>query len=297
MITTAPRVDIHRPSAEQFDPEAYECRGVFDLGNDYGKDERARRAAVDAMLAAGFRFASHQQIGQCGHCGAYLRYAALLTHGDSHEMIYVGETCLAGRFESLTKAEFQRLRKAAALDSARARERSERVERIAALVTEHPVLADLTYPQLDDEHSPFVADVAARFRSSGYLSERQVAAVSRAIHREANDRVERATEQAACPDVAAPAGKVDLAGVVLSTRIQHGQFGAQYKMLLKVTTDSGAYRVWSTIPSAVMNAQQGPLSDLRGRSVRMRVTLSPSHDDPAFAFGSRPTQAALLPAE
>lgn len=135
-----PRTDIHRPSAPEFDPEAYAFFGCFDLNPEWG-DNGARIQLVNALLKEGYSFrgAPHGS-GQCSHCGAHIRYAALMGHEPTKTLLYVGETCLDNRFE-MTKAEFDRLRKAASLN----RERTAKRDRIAALLAEHPVLVWASY--------------------------------------------------------------------------------------------------------------------------------------------------------
>lgn len=137
-MSTMTRTDIHRPSAPEFDPEGYDFFGCFDLGEPM--DNAARVSTVSRLVSEGYRFTSVHGSGQCGHCGARIRYAALMGHRDTKGLIWVGETCLDNRFD-LTKAEFDTLRKAAALN----RERTAKRDRIAALLAEHPVLAWASY--------------------------------------------------------------------------------------------------------------------------------------------------------
>lgn len=163
--TMTRRTDIHRPSAPEFDPEAYEFFGCFDLNPDPmwgGAEIHARRELVSSLVKQGWKFTSVHGSGQCGHCGARIRYAALMGHTATKGLIYVGETCLDNRFE-LTKSEFDRLRKEASLN----RERSRKADRIAALIEEHPVLVWASYARnievaggvivyLDFDHNEFV---------------------------------------------------------------------------------------------------------------------------------------------
>lgn len=200
-MTMMVRTDIHRPSAEEFDPEAYICLGVFDLHPEDGDNAR-RQEVVRHQRELGYDLAPHQRergAGQCGHCGAHLRYAALLRHEISGELIYVGETCLLGRFESLTKSEFQRLRAAAALSS----ERRRLGARAAAQIECAPGLAEAVYVAgLADVASSFVSDVIAKLFQYGELSVRQVNAVVPAAGRDlarALDQITRAAELAADP--------------------------------------------------------------------------------------------------
>jgi hypothetical protein len=123
------RTDVHRPASADFYPELYRCVGVFDTQSEWPDDRVARIEAVNALIAQGYR-SGHGSSSQCGHCGAYIRYAALMAREDVHEWIYVGETCLGGRFE-MTKVEFDTLRKNAALNGERIARRA-KVEAVYA---------------------------------------------------------------------------------------------------------------------------------------------------------------------
>lgn len=134
------RTDIHRPSAPEFDPEAYDLFGVYDLSPDKDwPDDRVQ--VVSSLVDEGWSFAGapHGSF-QCSHCGTRIRYAALMGHRDTKTLLYVGETCLDNRF-SLTKSEFAALRKEAALNAER---RNLRAAREAFLV-DHPLLVWASY--------------------------------------------------------------------------------------------------------------------------------------------------------
>lgn len=194
-MTVMARTDIHRPSSSDFDPEAYDCLGVFDLHPEDGNN-RQRVELVRTLREGGYKLAAHQQArgsGQCGHCGAHIRYAALMAHEASMELIYVGETCLLGRFEALTKAEFQRLRQAAALNAERRRMADLATAQIACTegLAEAVFVAGL--PQVA---SNFVADVIAKLYQYGGLSPRQLAAVIPAAGRDLTRALAAATQVA-----------------------------------------------------------------------------------------------------
>lgn len=280
MISTA-RTDIHRPSAPEFDPTDYTCAGVFDLHPDAFQGPQ-RMAAVNELLGAGYRRGGVHPLGQCSHCGAYLRYTALMTHEPTRTYLWIGEQCLGNRFELESKEEFAALRKAAALN----RQRAAKVERIAELVAEHSVLGQLIDSACASAYGDFIADVAYRFRSNGELSQRQIEAVERIIPQQ----IERAHEQAlrmdaewGAPVVPAPAGRMVVTGEVLSTRWQDNDFGGCFKMLVKATE---GYRVWVTVPA--------DLDVERGQHVKFTATLKPKAEDPAFAIGSRPAKASIV---
>lgn len=280
-MSATTRTDIHRPSAPEFDPELYTCVGAYDLSSEWGGDGHAD--AVDALVARGYRFAG-STAGGCGHCGARIRYAALMIHSNGTDMIFVGEQCFANRFDGVTKAEFQTLRAAAAGRAARGRV----TLAIADLVDAHPLLAELTYPQTGEWSGSFLADVAYRFRRDGQLSERQVTAAEGAVLREIEWRArdaardaQRAAEAATATPV--PSGRMVIEGEVLSTKWQETGFGETQKMLVK--HDSG-WKAWGTVPAAI---------DVeKGDRVRFTASIKPSDDDLHFGFFSRPVKAEIL---
>jgi hypothetical protein len=298
-MSTATRTDRHRPSAPEFDPEDYDCMGVFDLTQEWG-DNGDRMRSVNALRAEGYRFASHQTGGVCGHCGARLRYAALMAHLPSKDMIYVGETCLAGRFES-TKAEFDRLRKTAALDRAKQARKAAFLE----LCEQHAVLVWATYAHnigatalgeetWDQVHGKGWAisaldDIARKARQYGELSQRQAELITKLVaeleHAE-EDTATREAEAAARPPAApVPTGKLVVEGEIVSTRWQDNPYGPGGCMKMLVVTDAG-WKVWGTMPAA-LNASQGD-------RVRFTATIQPSDDDLCFGFFKRPTKAETL---
>jgi hypothetical protein len=137
---TMTRTDIHRPGSDEFDPENYDFFGCFDLNPEWG-DNGDRMRTVNARVNEGWSFAGAPHgSGQCSHCGARIRYAALMGHRPTNTLLYIGETCLDNRFD-LTKGEFQELRKTAALN----RERSALAERREAFLAMYPEMVWLSY--------------------------------------------------------------------------------------------------------------------------------------------------------
>src|SRR5947209_12916370 len=251
-MSTATRSDRHRPSAPEFDPQDYDCMGVFDLAPEWG-DNGSRMATVNQLLERGYRFASHQAGGVCGHCGARLRYVALMVHLPSKDMIYVGETCLAGRFEA-TKAEFDHLRKTAALD----REKQARKAAFLELCAQHPVLVWATYAHnigavgvgettWGETHGKCWAisvldDIARKARQYGELSPRQVELITKLVgelETAEADTARRDAEAAAQPPAQpVPTGKLVVEGEIVSTRWQDNDFGGGCVKML-VAADAG----------------------------------------------------------
>jgi hypothetical protein len=279
------RTDVHAPAAAGFDPEAYACYGCFDNGEPFSA--RERHEAVKSLRDRGFK-CGHGSSGQCGHCGAHIRYTALLAREDVKEFIFVGEDCLGNRFSGITAGQFQELRRRAALN----RERAGKEERIERLQAEHACLKRLVE---DGSHgSEFLSDVRSKFLANGRLSDAQVAAVGRAfegIDRRAKWDAERRERAAAlvAAGVRAPQGRVEVVGQIVSAKSQLNAVGEPCVKIV-IRTDAG-WSAWVTLPSALDDG-----SDVKGRRIKLSATLTPSDKDATFAFGKRPTKAAFLDA-
>ena len=284
---TVTRTDIHAPSSKFFDPQAYRCAGVFDNHSVWGNADQ-RKIAVSTLVDQGFRF-GHGSSSQCGHCGARIRYAALMVREDAKEFIFVGEDCLDNRFSGLTKDEFQRLRKAAKLN----RERERISVRRDALIADHPHLARLDeFPD-----NTFLTDLKWKLNRSGELSIKQIDAAARSIQREeerAAKTAEREKVKAAlvAQGVSAPEGKALVKGEVVSLKYQDGIYGSQWKIVVK--HDEG-WSAWATLPASLTSAiVDDNYKLIPGVRIQFYATLKKSDRDPLFAFASRPTQPKLL---
>lgn len=289
---TRVRTDIHRPSAPEFDPQAYELYGVFDFHPEEGNGAE-RIFVVNQLLKQGYRFGSGG-MGSCGHCGAHIRYGALMAHEASHEMIYVGETCLDNRFGG-TKADFDALRKAAAVRAEQARKMG-RFDRDCA---EHPWLAYASYVRDWGDYRrhgskaiDIVEDLVDKARRHG-LSEAQHGLGDKALGwiAESEERaVARDAAKAAqvAAGVAVPTGRVAIEGTVTTVRWQDSQYGGSLK--IRVLADEG-WAVWGTAPSALSTMFHNVE---KGDRVAFTATVEASNDDPTFGFYKRPTKARLI---
>lgn len=190
------RTDIHAPGSAEFDPENYDFTGaVFDLRPEgFDDGNRVAREIRGVLLADGYTFSGVYGAGNCNHCGAWLRYAALLIHRPTRTLLYVGETCLGNRFESLTKGEFDRLRREAQL----ARERQAKLIAFNELCERFPALLWATYAvnigvattgsgeRWADVHRKdwavsTASDIARKARTYGDMSQRQADFLARLI--------------------------------------------------------------------------------------------------------------------
>jgi len=284
--TATRRRDVHAPASASFDPAAYRLVGCYDAQCPISNLELAETRTQ--LSGDGYRLGNGSACN-CGHCGAAIRYSALLVRDDVREYIHVGEVCLDNRFQALTKEEFKRLRETARLN----RERANFEERIDALIEQHPHLQRLLNNDATVQRVGFLADVRRKFVENGRLSDNQIAAVARVF--ESEDRrqqwaAEKAAKQAA--GVEAPVGRVEFEGEIVSVKWHESRVGyrsvGQWKVTVK--TDAG-WSVWVTLPSNLADEGSG---SAKGRRVRLTATLTRSDRDPAFAFGKRPSGAQFL---
>lgn len=226
---------------------------------------------------------------QCHHCGAHINYFAVLKHVPTGDAVVVGETCLDNRFE-LATADFHRLRKLAQLGREAAQARAER-ERFVA---EHPDLAWLNGPEDDVPEvgwsQEFVLDVQRKFRRYGNLSDRQIEALRKIVAKAAEPAPVEPTW------VAAPTGRIEVTGTVLTVKTVDSQWGTAVKTLLRVDVDDDhAWKLWVTVPRVVNGL-------VRGDRLSVKVTVAPARrfgvvEDETFAIGKRPTLVAHEAAE
>lgn len=276
------RTDAHSPT--NMDPADYEYVFAFD-------SEKPGPYAIALMqnLAAD---RPHSDTGhsQCDHCGAWIRYKAILRHLPTQALIVVGETCLDNRFSLESKAQFDALRKAAELDrkaqriKTEAREAIENMSAVAQLLLDKPDPADVDPLIMSTREHHIVSDIRSKLWSYGSISERQVAVCERAYAEgwaKPREVVEVAT-------VEAPVGRVSVQGTVVSTKVQYSDYGSKLKMLVVCETPEGQYKVWSSVPAGLHGLQ------LKGLVVAFTATLSPSDDDESFAFASRPSKGSVV---
>ncbi len=105
-----------------------------------------------------------------------------------------------------------------------------------------------------------------------------LAAYERHLEREVEKALQKETA------VPAPSGKHVVEGTIISIKEKYGNYGMQLKMTL-LTVDG--WKLYSTLPKAINTA-------VSGDKVRLTVTVKPSYKDEFFAFGNRPSKAAII---
>jgi hypothetical protein len=328
MPTTTPkRTDIHRPSAPEFDPQAYRLVDVYDLHWE-SQDHKALSAAIEELEAQGVVRAPHA-VG-CGHCGqTNMRYVALLAREDVKQWIFVGQDCLAGRFVGMTKAKFDALRRQAELDRKKQKvlgawrefraanpefPSADEVFLIGRGLWRHADELGLSTPKRwgdDHLHAAGVSralgtahDIARKARIYGTASEKQVAFVSRLLvqtKQKWDAYVEAEVAKLSLPPTPpVPEGRQIVEGVVLSFKVVDGYFEGQHTIKMLVQADEG-WRVFGT-RSAALGTQsyqddEGEWKNTdcanAGDRVRFTATLSRSEDED-FGFFKTPRSAVIV---
>lgn len=282
-MTTTTRTDAHRPT--ELITEDYEYLETYDAR----VGERIPFGAIPAhVLYLMKRLAvlrglvessplAERSLDQCHHCGAHIRYGAVLKHIPTGQYIAVGETCLDNRFERTT-ADFQQLRKSAQLDREAMRIRTA----VAAFVEAHPTLAWMADQgqTFEATTNDFLRDVARKLRQYGDLSERQIVAVYRAAWKQLEFEAKRSEQPAEVPCPHADGQRVEIRGQIVGVKFYDNDFGTVTKLMVLVPSDGGAWKLWVTCPSS--------LDAEKGADVHLRVKLQHT-DDPTFVKGSRPT--------
>lgn len=265
------RTDVHRPSVTI--TEDYEFQFCYDNAKPVVVGERnVWLEKARELLGEG--------TGHCYHCGAAIRYGAVLRHVGG-EFIAVGETCLDNRFSRSTR-EFQALRKQAALDR-----QAHRIKTavIAWLETQKEEVKAVFARHADHENF-IAADIVRKTWLYGPPTEKQVALVLKVIADDAAYKVRQAerearkAEEEARPRASAPSGRVTVTGTMLGVKTVDHDFGTTVKMLIEVQQADGIWKGWLTKPPV--------LDFVSGATVTVTATWTPSADDPAFAFGKRP---------
>lgn len=289
---TTHRTDIHSPL--NMDPTAYEYVVAMDtVRQALAEGSIEGRAWAHDILVKLNRSESRAHHGaQCDHCGAWLRYAAIMHHLPSGDFIMVGETCLDNRFSLDSKAQFDALREAAALDRQAQAIKAQVTETLLALSETQPVEVIEFLGDRKGEADPqglysAAADIRRKFWTYGSISERQVAFVAKLLAEalaKAQKTAERPSEARLALSQIPEGDGLKVNGEVIKLAWQDNDFGGREVMTVKVTTPSGIYLVWGSVPSS-LSVEKGDL---------VSFTANVVAKDEGFATFNRPRKASAV---
>lgn len=268
------RTDVHSPT--NLVTEDYEFAYAYD-SQEPGKQSRI---LLNLLIDDGWTFGENHSAGDCYHCGARLRYVAVLKHIPTHSLVKVGETCLDNRFE-LASVEFHALRKQAQLDREKQRIKARRVEWLAESTDNGDAVRYAEDNQANDFYFRFLRHV----ERYGDASDRFVAAILRSKVRDEEHAAKRAAEAAEPTSPVIEGKAVLIRGEVVTMKMQDGYYGSTLKMLVK---DERGFKVWGTVPSS-------PQIE-RGDRIEFLAGVEKSDDDETFGYFKRPRKTTVLAA-
>lgn len=273
------RNDIHSPT--NLVTEDYEFAYAYDAHPHEGS-RSAAQPILNALLADGYYFDQVHGGDTCDHCGARLRYVAVMKHLPTMTLIKVGETCLDNRFELATPV-FHALRKQAKLNRERVKLTDKREGFLAIPANREAFeFADERVQAGDYGFEGFYHTFVHKVNRYGDTSEKFVAAILRAKARDAEFAAKRAFDAlTASPVVEGSA--VQITGTVLSTKFQQNAYGGRLVMTVK---DDRGFKVWGSVPSGLNVEKDDRVSFL--------ANVEKSDRDETFGFFKRPRKAVSL---
>lgn len=141
-------------------------------------------------------------------------------------------------------------------------------------------LSGYTVDDATQSHGDFILSLTGQWIAVGGLSDGQWSALARWTEKREEERSLKDAE------ILPPTGRVRIEGEVLSTKYQETQYGSTLKMLVLVTTENGHFRLWGTVPQAIIQDVE--------KGVRVRFTATVEPKEKGFGFFNRPTQAEVV---
>jgi hypothetical protein len=268
----------------QVQPEQWTLKAAMVLEaipNEHGEtDYQYVRYAGDMeeQIAQGW-YVNRQ--ARCDHCNQPIKHFVVLSHGVTNDHIIVGWQCYDETFSYATQIE---------LDLARAKKAAEAKIRRKMINTKREAWtkehAELYAFLQTNSYNSFFGSLLNSVADWGSLTERQEEAAYKAMQKWQARQEEKANEPEAQE---APSGRIQGKFKVLGKKREQNPYAYNsyiWKMVAQETEKR--YRIYVTIPTSVRYEVE------KGSIVEMSVDLTPSDDDPTFAYGKRPTKATLV---
>ena len=228
----------------------------------------------------------------CDHCGAGIKHVYFCRTADD-KLFKVGSTCVLKTQEAHTALgrEIRSHKRKLDREVKQARKRINKRIEIRKCFHAFPGL----HEALKTDHH-IIADIRWKFNRYGSISEKQAELIFKIASDVAEREEKRAEEDTRMID--APEGRTTITGTILTTKLQYGQYGETVKMLVKVDTDEGSWKVWGTVPGALENVwldeDYTVKAILKGSKIQFDGKVEVSKGDTKFSFFSRPTKAQYL---
>lgn len=241
---------------------------VFQCDHTDGTRTECELEILNETLRDSSKFDRDSGGWRCDCCGHSLLYACEVVHKPTLTGYFIGRDC-ATKLTALANCNFSHLSVAAA-DRAKSR------QRVASWKTRNPQHREVIDWALNDKDAHYIArDIARKVARYSDISQKQI----ELVYRLRQQQIDRAAAKAAEPQPTTPApeGRVEVSGVVLTTKRQDSAYGVTTKALIRL---SDANKAWVTVPSGACFE--------RGWTVTIRASWTRSEKDQHFSFGSRP---------
>ena len=227
---------------------------------------------AEACEAAGYEVVGEKVKDTCGRCGGA---GVFRCFGHIHNGKCFGCEGVGYRVSTIQKiaARIRRQAKAPAKRAAAAKaRRQERAREIRIYIGERPLLQ----AALAGATNKIIRDIARNLRTYGSLTPKQEELVAKLVTQD----IERAEEIEITP----PEGRHTVEGEIIKIKEVPGYAYGQtdLKMIVKVTTDEGTFRLYGALPRALWGVDTGT-------KIRYTATIEPKED--GFGFFKRPTKA------
>lgn len=178
-------------------------------------------------------------------------------------------------------------------ERARLRKETKRQTQVNEALGAHPEVVAVII-EIDSRNwpfiPPFIEDVVSKARHQGFLSDKQASTLVDAWV-QYKDRTLAREEESACLEPVVEAKGVRLAGLIVKTWAEEGDFGTVLKMTLKA--DAGnIYR--GTIPNKLFNLADSNYIELTGKRVALTADVKPSNKDNKVGYFRLPRKPEVL---
>lgn len=238
-------------------------------------------AYVDQLVGGDWSKIEFHRNGGCAHCGAHFFFGSVFEH-PVHGYVATGHTCASERFSFDSNIK---------LRAELARKRGDAARKNAQIKLKFQLWVESRENGLADAFKVdhyIIKDIRRKGEQYGSISERQEELVLKIAREEAEKAAQKEeANEVEVPSVPVIEGRYVIEGKVVSTKWQESYYGDTFKMLVEVTTDEGAFRVWGTVPAALSGVDRGDV-------VRFTAAVEQSNKDESFGFYKRPSKAEFV---
>jgi len=296
------RTDIH--SESNLIPSDYEDVGYWDANPGYPLTEwelKERRWFVDLVIN---NKSSIHGLGQCAHCGSYIRHHVLFKHIPTDTYLVVGNTCAEKRF-GFDDAEYDayrnslsnRRKEAALIGKLELWKKSDSRNEDAYNFIIGEVAANLMMKH--NGSANFLYSLHEQLLSKKYLSEKQVEALLK-IKFENEKYISRIAENdSKLSDVIEGSG-ITLNGIIKKVKFVPGYTVNSLPTVKMTVLDSRNFMVFGSCPTSIVKEVCGynaydneDIEPLVGKELSFVANVTQSSDRPVFGFFKRPRKATL----